>query len=244
MMLESVDKSFITKRVVTIATVATFGGVSLLFGGIHYLLRNAAAAALAASSGDTPVVLVGGSMVFKSNFNRTAQDWAPVGSDGKEYKVTAAYQITAIAIKASAPKNDGDGATPGDALTSTDKLSIDVTNAVPWQIDEFTAASPTTSVTSVFSVQNAGNTEIHIRLNDPKGAFCPVNGKYRRIAYSPTSSCPASGLPDPVSFSQISITVNGDTNPDGTPKPSGTLNCLDSSGDGQGYCRIALRGTP
>jgi hypothetical protein len=190
------------------------------------------------NNGDTPVVLVGGSMIFKSNFNRTAQDWAPVGTDGKEYQVSAAYQITAIAIKSGAPNNDSDGPSPSDGLASNDKLFIDVTNAVPWQIDEFTVASPSTAVTSVFSKQNGANTEIHVRLNDPNGLLCPVGGKYRRLAYSPTKSCPATGLPGSVNFSQISVTVNGDA------QPSGTLSCIDSNGDGPGRCRIALRGTP
>jgi hypothetical protein len=178
-------------------------------------------------------------MVFKSDFNQTAQDWAPVGAGGKEYKVTAAYQVTAIAIKASAPKNDSDSPTPGDSLTNTDKLFIDVTNQPLWQIDEFTVASPATSVTSVLQVKNGANFEIHVKLNDPNGALCPVNGLLKRLAYSPTNSCPANGQPLPAAtFSQISITFTGD------PQASGTLSCIDGSGDPQGACRIALRGTP
>jgi hypothetical protein len=232
------ERTTVTRAIFSVGLgVSVLGG--LLFFGIKELFTSHAAA----NSGDTPVILVGGSMTFKAGAYQTPQSWSTVTA-GQEYSVAPSYQISTIVVKATAPA-DGDGSNPGDANPTTDKLRLDVSTASSWEIDEFTSAYGSNPVTKIFPKQNGAITEIHLALLDTNGTLCPVNSaNMKRISYSPTKQCPAQGsLPD-ATFSQVSVTLNGDVTAAGTPQPSGTLNCVDSAGDPLGKCRIALKGTP
>ena len=242
MTLSTTERSFATTAIVSVAV-----GVGLLGAGVA-VWESRSVNRQAANSGDTPVILVGGSMVFKAGAYQTPVTWASV-TDGQEYYVSPTYQISTIVVKSTAPPDpagDGDTTNSGDANPTTDKLRLDVSTATSWEIDEYTSASGNNAVTKIFPKTNGAITEIHVALLDTNGILCPVNSKNKRISYSPTKPCPPQGSPLPVTtFSQVSVVLNGDVMADGkTPQPSGTLICVDSNGDGLGKCRIAFKGTP
>jgi hypothetical protein len=246
MTLSLEDLKLVTKRFALVGGgFFVLGGVGL-FVGFKFLESKIATTG---HGGDTPVVLVGGSMTFKADAYQTPQAWLTYTAN-KEYYVSPNYQISTIVLKAVVgPDNDTTGS--GDANSSTDKIRVDVSNADTWEIDEYTVASGNTPVVKIAPKQNGSITEIHLYLLDAGGMLCPVNQNNVRIRYSPTTSCPApppsAGTTPPVApiFSQVSIRLNNDLASDGvTPQPTATLNCIDSTGDPTGKCKIVLKGTP
>jgi hypothetical protein len=249
MTLATDDKRFITQKIALVGL-----GVSLLSSSIVgvFVVRSLVTAIKElfahsfADSGDTPVVLVGGSMTFKAGAYKAGQSWM---QDDTGYHVSPSYQISTIVLKTSAPPDNNDSTNSGDANPGTDKLRVDVSASNSWEIDEFSVAGGNTNpVVKIFPQQNGPVTEIHLVLLDNTGKLCPVTRKNVRLRYIPNiQTCPNPPLPDdpptgsppvPPVLSQISIKLNGEAN------PSGTLSCFDSGGDPAGKCRIALKGTP
>ena len=168
--------------------------------------------------GDTPVVLVGGSLRFKAGRAAAGNAWQQV-TQYKDYHYPANYKVKFIVVKIS-PDPHGDGPDGDDTNAATDKLRVDISNASSWQVDAYIA----TSTDPVASLKLAADGMIHLTGN---GNLCPFGTPIKRIFYSTDCSSEA------VKFSQINITVNNN--------PAGTLSCLDGMGDPLGQCKIVLR---
>jgi hypothetical protein len=204
------DLKLVTKRFALVGGGFFVLGILGLFAGIKILDSKIAAIVTTGRGGDTPVVLVGGSMTFKADAYQTPQAWL-TDTAYKEYHVSPTYQISTVVLKAVlGPDNDATGS--GDGNPTTDKIRLNVSTAENWEIDEYTVASGNIPVVKIFPKQNGTITEIHLYLLDAGGMLCPVNaGNMIRIRYSPALSCPAP-LPSPVGtnpvapiFSQVSI---------------------------------------
>jgi hypothetical protein len=180
--------------------------------------------------GDTPVVLVGGSLRFKAGRGAAGDAWQQV-TQYKEYFYPASYQVKVIVLK-NKPISNGDNPDPDDSDQTTDKTAVPISDPTAWRIDLFTSASPSNPVAHL--VPQANGKEIHIILDDPNGSLCPKGNPIKRVNYESSGNC-TNKKPK---FSQIKITVNGQPPP--SPLPS-TLTCQDAMGDPQGKCKFVLR---
>jgi hypothetical protein len=183
-------------------------------------------------SGDTPVVLVGGSLIFKAP--NKGYDWQELTA-GQDYFVTPSYAISTIVIKSKAADDPGDGQVDDDSSPASDQLRANVSNATSWQIDEFTTDSDATPVVSV----TFDGSQMHVIQKSQSGILCPISKK--RLFYSPTQPCPASPPtpttpPTPPIFSKVSLTITAF----GQKQTWGTINCIDVN-NVQGKCRIVFR---
>jgi hypothetical protein len=222
------DRSFIT-RALAITGLITGLGVVVALGWL-ILARTSPPPRLekpTLNSGDTPVVLVGGSLTIKAG--DTSYPWTLVS--GMTYQTTPNYPVKTIVLKTVASGNSDDG---------SDKLKIDVSNASSWEIDEYIQGTDSdVKAASITGVETAPNSASPIYLQPTSGYLCPVQSAapITSLKYSLTSGCPdpVPPAPDPIKFSKVSITINNQ------PFPTGTLACYDSS-DPKGTCRIVLRG--
>jgi hypothetical protein len=218
------DRSFITRTVALtgIGTVVVLGGLGLI---LATTARQPKAEKLLAA-GDTPVVLVGGTLTFNAGDN--TYPWTPVS--GPPFQMTPNYAIKAIVVKQDKSSSGDNGA---------DKLRVDVSNAASWEVDEYiSVAGADERVASITGVATPPNTASPIYLNLVTGYLCPGSAPITVITYGIAAGCPAppaAPAPDPIKFSKVSITVNGQ------PQPTATLACYDAS-DPQGQCRIVFRG--
>jgi hypothetical protein len=194
---------------------------AFLFTGIKALLIRAAA-----NSDDTPVIVIGGSMTFKSG-SKKSPPWTEV-SAGKEYSVSPGYPISTIVVKLIGSDDGGNNPDPGDANPNTDKLRVDVSLASSWKIDAY--ADPSDAASPVVSIAPNESGEIHLVRLDPNALLCPNDSK-KRVMYGHTPDCK-----DPITFYRIGLKVNG--------QPTGTLICIDDAVKTVGKCRIVFRGTP
>ena len=234
MTLTTEDRSFFTRALVLtgVGIVVALGALMLARSGPPHFIENPAL-----PSGDTPVVLIGGSLTFKAG--DSSYPWAPI-SGTTTYQATPNYAIKTIVVK----QDTGAG---GDGGAASDKLRVDVSNATSWEVDEYIspaggspAGTPDVEVASISGVSSAPNAVSPIYLKPVRGFLCPAPTGATTISaikYGLTSGCPESQAPAPdlISFSKVSITVNGQ------PQPTATLACLGTS-DPQGKCRIVFRG--
>ena len=222
------------RTTVTRALFAVGLGVSVLGGVLFFGIKALFVANAAANSGDTPVILVGGTMTFKSGAQGTPPPWQTVsGSSPAEYFLDPGYSVAKIVVKKNAPPDD-DSSQTGDAQPKSDRLSIDVSDAGTWKIDAYTlAADGITSVKVASLAPKDNTTEIHLKVlddTDPNAALCFVPSSTVRIRLGHTGSCP-----DTSSFDSVIVTID--------KVVTGTLKCTDGSGT-KGTCRIVLRGPP
>jgi hypothetical protein len=222
------DKKFITSKLI-LALAGFFVAIlaSALIGA--YVLSRALAPKEVKTPGpvlgiaaglDTPVVLVGGSLTFNAD---SSYPWTLVS--GNTYQVAPNYAIKAIVVNT-------------DLAGGTDKLKVDISNASSWEVDEYIAGTPEVEVASITGVASNPSAPSPIYLKLVSGYLCPGPAPITAISYGIASGCPApppAPTPDPIKFSKVTITVNGQ------PLPSATLACYDSS-DPQGTCRIVFRG--
>jgi hypothetical protein len=177
---------------------------------------------LAAYSGDTPVVLVGGSMTVKVGSSDPNLMW---NSYSNGYRTSTAHAVTEIALKRDYKPDDND-----DKHRDTDDNQamdlgspISVTSAAPWTVDLYKTGSTDPSLR--ISV-NPPALDYQLTVLDD-GILC--RNSNRRIAYS-TGDCTGDNQKK-VKFSQAVVTTNVGTT---------TLNCIDTNNQ-QGSCRIVLR---
>jgi hypothetical protein len=220
MALPEEDRKLITKRIFGIA--AATGIVTAAIGG--YVAFRAAVAAANRSGGDTPVVLVGDSMIFRAGTSPWQTD-SPT-----EYHVSPSYPVAAIAIKAKS-NDDPDTPPSSDGDIQSDRLRFDISSGSTWEIDEFVQGS-TQPVAALTPQGNA----IYLDLKDTSGFLCPVNNAagtaIKEVRYGHVSDCS-----DHIQFSSISLTISVS----GQPQAQGTLNCIDQNNQ-PGICRIVFRG--
>ncbi len=179
--------------------------------------------AQAAHPGDTPVVLMGGTVTVKVGSRDNGQKWKQ--KSGK-YHAKPAFPIAVIVLKNTAPDDSDDNHKADDDDPSTDQPQhrIDVSVAGSWKVDVFalaTGGSPIITITS--------GSDIQLALVDPSGALC--KDSKRRTAYSTDRGCTDQGK-RAATFAKAVVTV------DGTVPPNGTLTCAAS---GPGKCRIVFR---
>ncbi len=243
MAFDAGDKSFLTKSL-----LLTWAGISVLAVVVGPLvagfalrntlkdivneLRSPNLGFLGAQSGDTPVVLVGGSLMFRAGKGAVVwQATPPVSPSTKviQYSVTPDYQVASIAVKAKpdSDPNDDNPAPASDGKLSSDLFRVDVPNGTTWEVDEFTDASdqPVASITPVSG-------DIVLKLLDTSGFLCPQGNKNVRILYGKQSDCS-----DAVNFTKVSLTVTAN----GVTQANGTLVCVDLNNK-PNHCRIVFRG--
>jgi hypothetical protein len=227
------------KQVVSRALIGLGIGLGVLGAltavGVRFLPRYRVAVA---PSGDTPVVLVGGSLTFKAGDKSYA--WVEDTPNAK-YHISPAYPIVSVALKTTAGGDPSDAPVADDSDATTDLIRTQLTASTQWKIDEYVIVAPSTTAVVAASLTQQGSS-IYLTL-PPKatGWLCP-NKTLKKIIYSPTQSCPATTpTPDPVSFSNVGLTVTDTVNGVVQTEETGNLNCLDTNSV-SGECRIVFRG--
>lgn len=84
-------------------------------------------------SGDTPVILIGGSVVVKHGSKDANQKWTPKHSG--EYHTTLAHPIASIALKKYALPDHDDHHRADDLDLNTDLERIDIPGGASWKVD-------------------------------------------------------------------------------------------------------------
>jgi hypothetical protein len=175
--------------------------------------------------GDSPVVLVGGSLIFRAHLN----PWQPVSAT--EYYVSPGSSVKTIVVKAKPAQDSETGGNTGDDNdATTDEIRVDVSQATTWQIDEYAGSAVVTTLSL-----NADGT-IHL-VQTGSVYLCPTDGKPKnKIEFTQDAGCK-----NPVTFTQVGISATYPAQ-QGQPKTItlGNLACVDENLN-QGNCRIVLR---
>ncbi len=179
-------------------------------------------------SGDTPVVLIGGSVVVKHGSKDKAQTWNP--RSGKEYHTASAHPIASIALKKHALPDHDDDHRADDLDHGTDLERIDIPGAASWKVDIYEQNSDKHPAISIASAESLG---ILLTLEDQAGSFCEHTK--RRIAYSTDSGSTESGLKN-AKIAKAVVSVDG--------KVAGTLHPIDLKSNSPGICRIVFSYPP
>ena len=179
-------------------------------------------------SGDTPVILIGGSVVVKHGSKDTSQRWVPKHSGG--YHTTLAHPIASIVLKKYAHPDHDDEHRVDDMDPETDLERIDIPSAASWKVDIYEQNSDDHSAISIASDTNLG---VLLTLEDQGGSFSEHSK--RRIAYTIDSGNSESGLKD-AKIAKAVVTVDG--------KVAGTLHPVDLKSNTPGICRIVFRYPP
>jgi hypothetical protein len=237
MTLTAEERSAFTKRLVLVSIVTSL--LVSLFGvylwiklfsrhqpGTNNLVPGSAEANMAAGNLNTPIVLVGDSLIFKSDAQSNNPPWTPTpGTNGSDYYLDPGYSISTIAVKQKAPPDGKDDPNTDDADPTTDKISVGIPSgsSSTWQIDAYTTASG-----KVASITPGPGTQIHLVVTT--GNLCPnaTSTTSKKIKYGLASGCT-----DNPAFSQVNILIDS--------VQVGSLNCDDASGT-QNKCRIVLKG--
>jgi hypothetical protein len=188
------------------------------------------------AGGDTPIVLVGGTLTFKAGNKNN--DWQANSTTGG-YSVAPGYPVAKIVIKAMSAQDTSGDPVGDDSDQTTDELRFDVPTITPvvtsWEIDEFTSDSGTTAVASI--TPGSGNT-INLQLKNPSGSsLCPDNPKkIRRLLYNNGPNCTGKN-PD---FTSVSLSVTAIINNVSQTLTLANLDCIDQNNN-LGICRIVFR---
>lgn len=174
--------------------------------------------------GDSPVVLVGGSLIFRAHLN----PWQPVSAT--EYYVSPGSSVKTIVVKAKpAMDSDTGGNTGDDNNAATDAIKVDVSQATSWKIDEYAGGAVVTTLSL-----NADGT-IHL-VQTGGGYLCPTDGKQKnKIEFTQDAGCNNS-----VTFTQVGISATYPAQQGPQTITLGTLACVDENFN-PGNCRIVLR---
>ena len=181
-----------------------------------------------AESGDTPVVLIGGSVVVKHGSKDATQRWHP-RSRG-EYHTALKRPIASIALKKDAHPDHDDDHRADDLDPATDLERIDIPHAASWKVDIYEKKSDKDLAISIASDTSLG---ILLTLEDQAGKL--HEHSKRRIAYSFDPGRAESGLKD-ATITRAVVSVDG--------KVVGTLNPVDLKSNTPGICRIVFRSAP
>jgi hypothetical protein len=208
------DKKTVTQKLFFVGISAFVLG-ALAIAGVKFFLALA-------DSGDTPVILLGGSLTFKAGDKNTAWD----KDSATQYHVSPSYAVGAIVVKAKPAPDSGDSSVGDDINPKTDRLFVNLANATSWEIDEYTTVSDVDPVAAISATSSSNN--INLALKDQKGFFC-ANKSMKRISYGLTQDCSDSSA---IKFAKIRVTVND--------HEIGMLNCIDQDNK-LGVCRIVFR---
>lgn len=209
------------ERRMTVRRLGLVGAACLVMGGLAAGCKSSAPIpAPFVGKGDTPVVLVGGSLTAKAPIKA----WQPATMGLKEYFVSPGDPVQTIVVKATSTQDTGDGSVGGDK-SAPDTIKVDVSQAQSWEIDEFTTGN-----VQVASLILNGDGNIHFARSN-NFTLCP-NNSFHRIAVTQDAQC--NHL---VPFSQVTISVIYAGHPSQT---IGTLTCIDQNFN-PGTCRIVLK---
>jgi hypothetical protein len=167
--------------------------------------------------GDTPVVLVGDSVILGEHSSSAGDNWQSVTPTTK-YDAPAGT-VVMIVVK----NNPGDG----DGDTGTDRLRIPIPTApgTTWEIDLYTNEVNGIAVTIKPNSTNIEATAV-------SGALCFDSGN-KNLNYSHTV-CSGGGTssPGPDTFNNVVVKINNIS--------IGTLNCVNYAG-APNLCKIVLK---
>lgn len=211
-------RQLIRTRVISLSLGALLGGAGVGIAG---------SASNFAYQGDTPVVLVGGSVTVKEAYRKINLKWSPSGNG---YSTTLKHPIDVIVVKQDSSKDKNDSHEPDGDKSSTDLgTPVPVPNdAKKWEVDLFTVdAGGVESAGPKLSWSSLGS---NIELDNNGGVLVPCPASNRRIGYT---ACDNQPYPK---FSRVNIIIT-DKNGANSTTP---LTCADSTGSA-GHCRIVLR---
>jgi hypothetical protein len=179
-------------------------------------------------SGDTPVVIIGGSVTVKHGSKDTAQTWHPRHSG--EYHTALTHPIASVALKKHATPDHDDDHRADDLDPNSDLERIDIPHAASWKVDIYEKKSDKDSAISIASATDLG---VLVTLENETGSL--HEHTTRRIAYSIHPTRTEAGLKD-ATLAKVVVSVDG--------KIAGTLNCADLKSNTPGICRIVFRSSP
>jgi hypothetical protein len=228
MALESADKSFVRKLVFFSSLGATVAAVVGIVSGVSWIDNHLPEKVTEFQhenrnpSGDTPVVLVGGSLDF-----RASGGWQPAAppSYGTQYSTTPATPITMIALKSHNMQ-------PDEGDPSTDLMDVGISSTTNWTVDEYAKKSGGPEFLAV-SVRLQGS---NINVSTTNGYLCLTTTT--KLVYDQTHD-QANDCPDRGKFKITRVAINV-TDRVSNSQASGNFNCVDADNN-PGYCKIAFR---
>jgi hypothetical protein len=179
-------------------------------------------------SGDTPVVLIGGSVIVKHGSKDKAQVWSP--SSPRDYHTALKQPIASIALKKHANPDHDDDHRVDDLDPATDLERIDIPHGASWKVDVFEQKSDKKAALSIASANDLG---ILLTLVNESGSL--QEHSKRRIGYGVDSQRSELGLKD-AKITKAVVSVDG--------KVAGTLSSIDLKSNTPGICRIVFRSSP
>jgi len=232
-MLEPSDKKFVVKTHLLISSLIALVAVGLLF--VARPLSNVIINFLGGGgsknvAGDTPVVIIGGSLDFKATLSTP---WTPTTPGSvTQYSFTPASGdgIETITVKRNYKNNGSDDGDP-----TTDLMGLGVTDASTWNVIEsttFDTGTATTAATSIAFSQSPNQVVLTL-LNTATGFLC-LDSSTNTISYGQVSGCSDAKK---IHLSVVNLTASDSNGSQAT----GTFNCIDTNGD-QGKCRVVFRG--
>jgi hypothetical protein len=178
-----------------------------------------------AHPGDTPVVLIGGSLIVKHGSRDKNQKWDSKNSS--EYHTSLTHPIASIALKKYAHPDHDDDHRAEDLDPDTDLERIDIPSAASWKVDIYEQNS---DKHSAISIASARSLDVRLTLENRAGSLCEHSK--RRIAYSIEPGRTESGQRN-ATLAKAVVSFNGNV--------AGTLNSLDLKSNTPGICRIVFR---
>jgi hypothetical protein len=179
-------------------------------------------------SGDTPVVLIGGSVVVKHGSRDTTQRWHQ--RNKSEYHAATTHPIASIALKKHALPDHDDDHRADDLDVDTDLERINIPSTASWKVDIYDQNSDKASAISIASTTSSG---VLLTLENEAGSL--HEDSMRRIAYSIHPTRTEKGLKD-ATLTKAVVSVDG--------KIAGTLSSIDLKSNTPGICRIVFRSAP
>ena len=179
-----------------------------------------------ADSGDTPIVLIGGSMSFEQQSKSKPQTWEEL-NDRTGYHTAGRDPISLIVIKKK--KSDK----PGD--TSSDKVPYPIPDNATWSVQLFTQNLGTDRAAVTVSPE-PGTNDVDISINPQLGIFCmDKKAKPNTVYFNDSGSCPKPPDADLMThFTKMTVNIGG---------TSDTQNCSDPD-LGNYNCKVVFRTKP
>jgi hypothetical protein len=178
-----------------------------------------------AHPGDTPVVLIGGSLIVKHASKDKNQKWNSKNS--REYHTTLTHPIASIALKKYAHPDNDDDYRADDEDPDTDLQHIDVPSAASWKVDIY---AQTSDKHPTISIASGTRSDVRLILENQAGSLCEHSK--RRIAYSLDPGGTESGQRN-ATLAKAVVSLDGNV--------AGTLNSIDLKSNTPGICRIVFR---
>lgn len=252
-MLDAQDKRFLRNLVLAFAGVVVVVLAAIFAGTEHQLVKDANQdentilerlnriqqvmifGQPAGGQGDTPAVLIGGSLTFKTEAR------IPWSQSGSGYSLTPKNPIASIAIEEDAPPDTTDNPDPDDNKGLDDAAYFDVSDADRWEIDVF--ADSTNQVASVNASTITAGKPYPIQLTSASGKLCDISTssvKLTRLGFSPDGSCSQAST-QAATFDHFVLSVYKTiNNKQSILTYSGTFHCNDTKHEDQ-KCRVVLR---